>query len=179
MTANWLPAYIRQLAFDVRDEIITMSHIGNRLPTTPSTAATVRPAEIGDISRLCEIDRLAFSPHWRMTPNDFQQALRIAAVATVALRQGEVVAYQFSTRQDEAGHLARLAVDPAYQRRGIASLLVHRLLGELRRLRVESLTVNTQASNHPSQHLYQRFGFFRNGYDLELWRKPIAANSVE
>lgn len=179
MTANWLSAYIRQLAFDVRDEIITMCHIGGRLRTAPTTAATVRPAEIGDISRLCEIDRLAFSPQWRMTLSDFRQALRIAAAATVAVRQGEVVAYQFSTRNEEAGHLARLAVEPAWQRRGIASLLVLRLLEEYRRLRVEPLTVNTQSSNHPSQHFYQRFGFFRNGYDLELWQKPIARDSLE
>lgn len=179
MIANWLPTYIRQLAFVVCDEVITMSHIGSRLPTAPAVAAAVRPAETGDISRLCEIDRLAFSPRWRMSPSDFQQALRIAAVATVAVRQGEVLGYQFSTRNDEAGHLARLAVDPAYQRRGIASLLIHGLLDALRRIRVESITVNTQASNHPSQHLYQRFGFFRNGYDLELWHKPIAADSLE
>lgn len=179
MIANWLPNYVRQLAFDVSDEIITMSHIGSRLPPAPNVPATIRPAETRDIARLCEIDRLAFSPHWRMSPSDFQQALRIAAAATVAVRQGQVLGYQFSTRNDEAGHLARLAVDPVWQRRGIASLLLHHLLEGLRQMRVESLTLNTQASNHPSQHLYQRFGFFRNGYDLELWHKPIAADRQE
>ena len=178
MIANWLPTYFRGVAFDVSDEIITMSHIGSRLQTAPATTAT-RPAEFGDISRLSEIDRLAFSPHWRMSPNDFRQALRIAAVATVAVRQGEVLGYQFSTRNDEAGHLARLAVDPAWQRRGIGSLLLRRLLGDLQRAGVASVTVNTQASNHPSQHLYQRFGFFRNGYDLELWHKAIAVDRQE
>lgn len=178
-TVNWLPAYIRRLAFDLGDDIITMSHIGSRLPAAPATVATIRPAEIGDIPRLCEIDRLAFAPHWRMNRNDFRQALRIAAVATVAIRGARVVAYQFSTRNEDAGHLARLAVDPAHQRRGIASLLLYRLLEELRRLRVESITVNTQASNRPSQYLYQRFGFFRNGYDLELWRKSITTSRVE
>ena len=179
MITNWLPTYFRSLAFDLSDEVITMSHIGSRLPPAPDVAARIRRAEFGDISRLCEIDRLAFSPHWRMSTSDFQQALRIASVATVAVRQGEVLGYQFSTRNDEAGHLARLAVDPAWQRRGVASLLVHRLLEALRRQRVETLTVNTQASNRPSQYLYQRFGFFRNGYDLELWRKSIAASGVE
>ena len=178
-TANWLPAYVSRLAFDVGDEVITMSHIGSRAATAPQAAATLRPAEISDIARLCEIDRLAFAPHWRMSPSDFRQALRIAAAATVAVWQGEVAAYQFSTRHDDAGHLARLAVHPAWQRRGIASLLVRRWLDEMRRSGVETLTVNTQASNYPSQHLYQRFGFFRNGYDLELWSKSIDAKGVE
>ena len=179
MIANWLPSYMGPLAFYIGDEVITMSHVGSRLPPAPAVAASVRPAESGDITRLCEIDRLAFLPHWRMRANDFRQALRIAAVATVADRQGEVVGYQFSTRNDGAGHLARLAIDPAYQRRGIASLLMHNLLGELQRYRLETITVNTQSSNRPSQHLYQRFGFLRNGYDLELWQKQIAPGKVE
>lgn len=179
MIANWLPTYIRQLEFDISDEIITMSYIGSRPATTPTSAAAVRPAEFGDISRLCEIDSQAFSPHWRMSHSDFRQALRMSASTAVASLQGKIAGYQFSTRHDEGGHLARLAVDPAYQRRGIASLLMHRLLDEMRRTRVESITVNTQASNRPSQHLYQHFGFFRNGYDLELWRKSIAAGSME
>ncbi len=179
MIANWLPTYMGQLAFHVSDEIITMSHIGSRQPTAPTVAASIRPAGFGDIARLCEIDRLAFSPHWRMFPNDFQQALRIAAAATVAVRDGEVLGYQFSTRNDDAGHLARLAVDPAWQRRGIGSLLLRHLLDGLQTMRVESMTLNTQASNRPSQRLYQRFGFFRNGYDLELWRKSMAADSAE
>ncbi|MYD10468.1 MAG: GNAT family N-acetyltransferase [Chloroflexi bacterium] len=178
-TVNWLPAYMSRLDFEISDEIITMSHIGSRTPQAPSAAATLRPAEIGDIARLCEIDRLAFTPHWRMSRSDFRQALRIAAEPTVAVHQGEVVAYQFSTRHDAAGHLARLAVHPAWQRRGIASLLVRRLLDEMRRRDVETLTVNTQASNHPSQRLYQRHGFFRNGYDLGLWRNSIAKSGAE
>ena len=179
MIANWLPTYMSQLGFGVSDEVITMSHIGNRLPTAPAADSAVRPAERGDISRLCEIDRLAFSPHWQMSASDFRQALRIAKVATVAVQNGEVAGYQISTRHDEAGHLARLAVDPACQRLGIASTLLHRLLDDLWRIGVESVTVNTQASNLPSQHLYQRFGFFRSGYDLELWDKPIPADNVE
>ena len=178
-TVNWLPAYMSRLDFEVGDEIITMSHIGSRSPKAPQTDATLRPAEISDIGRLCEIDRQAFTPHWRMSTSDFRMALRIASTATVAVNRGKVAAYQFSTRHDDAGHLARLAVHPAWQRRGIASLLLRHLLDEMRRWNVETLTVNTQASNHPSQHLYQRFGFFRNGYDLELWRKRIAVNGAE
>lgn len=178
-TVNWLPAYMSRLAFVVGDEIITMSHVGSRSPKAPYAGAMLRPAEISDIGRLCEIDRLAFTPHWRMSTSDFRQALRIASTATIAVNRGEVAAYQFSTRHDDAGHLARLAVHPAWQRRGIASLLLRHLLEDMRRRDVETLTVNTQASNHPSQHLYQRFGFFRNGYDLELWRKRIAVNGAE
>lgn len=178
-TVNWLPAYMSRLAFEIGDEVITMSHIGSRSPTAPRAAAMLRPADFSDIARLCEIDRLAFTPHWRMSSSDFRQALRFASAATVAVYHGEVAAYLFSTRHDDAGHLARLAVHPARQRRGIASLLMRRLLDEMRQRGVETLTVNTQASNHPSQRLYQRFGFFRNGYDLELWRKRIAAIGAE
>ena len=174
MVTNWLPTYFRRLGFSTTDDIITMSHIGNRLPAAPNSSARVRPAETDDIARIAEIDRLSFSPHWRMSFSDFQQALRISPVATVAVWRSRVVGYQLSTIHNEGGHLARLAVDPSHQRQGIASLLMHRLLDDLQRNRVESITVNTQLSNVPSQHLYQRYGYFRNGYDLELWNKQIA-----
>jgi hypothetical protein len=38
---------------------------------------------------------------------------------------------------------------------------------------VLSTTVNTQESNVRSQHLYTRFGFARNGYDLPVWMADI------
>ena len=109
-----------------------------------------------------------------MTQPDVWQALRISTNATVATQADHVVAYQFSTRHEEVGHLARLAVDPAHQRQRIASLLMHRLLEDLQQKQVETISVNTQSSNLPSQHLYQRYGFFRNGYDIELWHKQLA-----
>ena len=174
MVTNWLATYLRQLGFDYVDDIITLSHIGCQLPAQPAVNASVRTAEADDIARIAEIDHLAFPPRWRLTRADIWQALRISVPASVAVLEREVVAYQFSTRHDEVSHLARLAVDPAHQRKGIGSLLLRQLLSEMQRQPVQTISVNTQLSNAPSQQLYERYGFFRDGNDLEMWHKGIA-----
>ena len=98
----------------------------------------------------------------------------MASSATIATLDGEVIGYQLSTRQDEVGHLARLAIHPAHRRKGIASALLHHLMDDFWQRGVTDLSVNTQMSNLPSQRLYERYGFFRNGYDLELWHKQLS-----
>lgn len=171
---NWIAIYLRECGFDYADDVITLAHIGARRPALQHARAGVRLAEPHDVPRIAAVDRLAFAPLWRMTEDEIWQALRICVHATVAEYDGQVVAYQFGTRHDKIGHLARLAVEPAYQRRGIGSLLLRQFLADCERWQAETISVNTQLSNTPSQALYQRLGFLRNNKDLEFWRKPIA-----
>ena len=173
MVTNWLPTYLSKLGFENADDIITMNHIGSLRPAQPSSPAQVRSAEAKDVEQLLHIDRLAFQVPWQLSHHDMWQGFRMASSATIATLDGEVVGYQLSTRQDEVGHLARLAVDPAHRRKGIASALLHHLMDDFWQRGVTDLSVNTQMSNLPSQRLYERYGFFRNGYDLELWHKQL------
>lgn len=173
MVTNWLPNYLRERGFDFVDDVITMSHIGCPLPPPSPAASHIRAAEGQDVDDLATIDRLAFEPPWQLARHDVRQAIRLSTNATVATLDGETVAYQLSTHKDEIGHLARLAVHPAHRRKGIASALMQRLLMDFRRRNLSELSVNTQLSNLPSQRLYERFGFYRNGHDLELWRKRL------
>lgn len=174
MVTNWLSTYLRRCGFACEDAVITMSHAGSRRPAAPTASATIRPAEAHDVARIALVDRLAFPPLWRLTRDEVWQALRVCAHATVADVAGRLVAYQFGTRHEDLGHLARLAVAPAHQRKGIGSLLLYQFLGECQRMPSATISVNTQLSNKPSQELYQRFGFFRNNKDLDLWQKCIA-----
>ena len=173
MVTNWLPTYFKTLGFRHDEDVITMCLEGESGPESNGSDAALRLAERADLPRLTEIDRLAFQPPWQLSGDELRQALRICSDVSVALVDGKVVAFQLGTLQEETAHVARLAVDPAYQSRQIGSMLLRRLLDDLRERPVESISVNTQGSNLTSQRLYQRFGFVRNGFDLELWRKRL------
>jgi ribosomal-protein-alanine N-acetyltransferase len=68
-----------------------------------------------------------------------------------------------TTASPFGAHLARLAVDPAFQHRGIGRALVVDLLGQLRRRGFDSVTLNTQSDNRRSQDLYRGLGFRETG----------------
>lgn len=174
MVTNWLSTYFATLGFRYVEDIITLCRAADADNDTDLPDIAVRAAEFEDLPQLARIDRLAFAAPWQLARHELRQALRLCSDATVALAAGEVVAFQLCTRQDELAHLARLAVDPAYQRRGIGSALVARLLRQLRGRPVETISLNTQGNNAPAQGLYQRLGFARTGYDLEFWRKALA-----
>lgn len=174
LTKSWLSVYVRQLGFACLDSIITLGCIGDKLPAAPISPVNVVPAAVEDLPDIAQIDHLAFYPPWQMTQYDLRQALRISTCTSIAVLAGETAGYQISTRQHESGHLARLAVAPAYQGMQIGSTLLHELLREFNRAGIRSVTVNTQQSNHSSQRLYRNYGFFRSGFDHEVWRKALA-----
>jgi [ribosomal protein S18]-alanine N-acetyltransferase len=110
-----------------------------------------------------------------------QRASRVYLVARVG---SEVVGYAGMFRTVDDGHITTIAVDPAWQRRGIAT----RMLLALARAAVDrgchNLTLEVRMSNSGAQALYQRFGFVpagvRKGYypetgedALVMWSNDI------
>jgi ribosomal-protein-alanine N-acetyltransferase len=164
----WMPHFMA-LGFTPYDEIITLRRSSVDLPAIPSSALALRTFAAPDLQAITMIDRLAFSPPWQMGNADIRQAERMSASAIVAVQDGHVVGFQLSTFYFDGAHLARLAVHPDYQGRGVGQALVADLILRMSRRSVYIITVNTQLTNMQSQRLYHRFGFTRTGYDLPVW----------
>ena len=111
-----------------------------------------------------------------------QRATRLYVVARV---RGEVVGYAGLFRAVDDGHITTVAVDPAWQRHGIAT----RMLLALARGAIErecvNLTLEVRMTNSGAQALYQRFGFVpagvRKGYYPETGEDALVmwANDVD
>ena len=111
-----------------------------------------------------------------------QRASRVYLVARVG---SEVVGYAGMFRAVDDGHITTIAVDPAWQRRGIAT----RMLLVLARAAVDrgchNLTLEVRMSNSGAQTLYERFGFVpagvRKGYYPETGEDALVmwANDVD
>jgi [ribosomal protein S18]-alanine N-acetyltransferase len=111
-----------------------------------------------------------------------QRASRVYLVARVG---SEVVGYAGMFRAVDDDHITTIAVDPAWQRRGIAT----RMLLALARAAVDrgcrNLTLEVRMSNSGAQALYQRFGFVpagvRKGYYPETGEDALVmwANDID
>jgi ribosomal protein S18 acetylase RimI-like enzyme len=109
------------------------------------------------------VDHAGFDRLWRNSLATLRMGLAQAGFATVAHINGEIIGYQISTRNSYGVHLARLAVNPQQQGRGIGYALVQDLMNKSRYAGLYRLTVNTQNDNQTSLALYQKIGFVLTG----------------
>jgi [ribosomal protein S18]-alanine N-acetyltransferase len=166
---DWILRYVPVLGFSYSEDIITLARAGYDLPDPLPNAPTIRSAELRDLPALVAVDQTAFAPPWQLSGEEIRQAYRISSSCTVAEKDHEIVGYQLSTLYFDGAHLARLAVLPQTQGNGVGGALLGDLLQRFFRRGVYMMTVNTQASNEHSRHLYARFGFRPNGFDLPYW----------
>lgn len=69
--------------------------------------------------------------------------------------------------KDNAKEFARVVIDPAYQNKGYAKVLVENILNELKSRNVHSVHISVAKSNIIAQKLYQHFNFkILNEYEM-------------
>jgi ribosomal protein S18 acetylase RimI-like enzyme len=167
---NWFQAVLTESGFINRQNIIMLewkdSFNGSY---SPVPGLTVRPMTEADLPEVAKVDNAAFEPLWQNSISSLQTAFPQAAVATVALQDHRIVGYQISTQNPFGAHLARLAVLPDLQSRGVGSSLLGDLLAQLRERSINRVTVNTQSDNRSSQALYERMGFVRTGEQYPVY----------
>jgi len=157
---EWLHDLLLSSGFVSRQSIVMLERDGG-----PPTEM-VLPPEISlrammpfDLPAVAEVDGSAFELLWQNTLPVFERAYPQAEWATVVETEGQVIGYQLSTRNPLGVHLARLAVRPALQGKGLGYALVADLIQQVGRRGLSHLTVNTQSDNATSLALYQRLGF--------------------
>jgi ribosomal-protein-alanine N-acetyltransferase len=85
-----------------------------------------------------------------------------------------VVGYHLSTRNSLGVHLARLAVRPETQGRGIGQALVQDLFLQAEQRGIRRFTVNTQNDNAASLAIYKKLDFFETGERYPVYRRQVS-----
>jgi ribosomal-protein-alanine N-acetyltransferase len=135
---------------------------------------TIRPMTLDDLAAIFIIDQRAFVPVWQNSIDTLEIAFRQAGISSVALYEGQVAGYQISTPTHMGGHLARLAVLPEFQGRGLGSALLSDLLAQFARRGALVVTVNTQKDNQASLLLYKKAGFIFSGEEYPIYQYEMA-----
>jgi ribosomal-protein-alanine N-acetyltransferase len=170
---EWLPDLLEGIGFSQRDTVINLVRINQPLPAISLSQVKVRGVRLWEVTQVLAIDHAAFPAIWQMREPDLRAAGRRAHRYAVALNKTGIVGYLMAMRHESNIHLARLATLPDYQNSGIATRLVYDLIQNADKLRVDTITVNTQLSNASSRRLYDRFGFERDYRDLPVYCREL------
>lgn len=119
----------------------------------------IRPAIIQDLPRILEIERLAFGGQWDYY--QFKASLDDIFLLAVDTATAEIVGFLVACCCEIArrGIILRIAVDPDFQGRGIATQLIQRSFGELQKKDLDDVDLDVDVLKRGAIHLYENVGF--------------------
>ncbi len=129
-------------------------------------------------ARVIEIDASAFGPMWKADLPALVEALRSTSdSALLGLDDPNartLAGYAIAACAGGTGYLQRLAVDPAFQRRGLGRVLTRAAHNWARRRGAQTMILNTKPDNAGALALYQSEGYAVLPERLQLLRYPDA-----
>ncbi len=168
----WFERLLLSSGFERAQNIVLMEALpAFPPPYRPPRDFVIRPMRLEDAPAVAALDYEAFGWFWHNTADSLRRALSFAVHATVAENQEGLLGYQISTGASSSVHVARIAVKPQAQGRGIGFTLLNEMM---RSAAARRYTLNTQENNAASLALYRRAGFSPTGEKL-----PVLAYSTE
>ena len=167
---DWYKRLLEDYSFEHKHDVIMLSRYGTNLPkSNPMDKFNIRRMNQDDISEVCSVDNTAFKPIWQHSEDDIRNAYQQSVIATVAEGSDGIIGYLISTKGPMGGHIARLAVLPDSQSKGIGYCLVRDTLERFTTRGVFQITVNTQTDNISSLALYEKMGFVKTGESYPVY----------
>jgi len=174
----WFQTLLAANGFRSRQQIIMLEWHGfASQPWAAREAKGIRVRRMmeSDLPQVEKTDRASFDPLWQNPLGTLERAFSQSLFATVAEDEQRIVGYQITTGGGQRAHLARLAVHPTAQGRGVGKALLSDLFRMLTQHGTSRLTVNTQNDNVTSLNLYQKMGFVRTGEQYPVYTLEVPA----
>jgi len=169
--SKWFRSTLESSGFFQVDQVVVLLwETSQILPENRASQFMIRIMKPEDLEAVELVDHAAFIPLWQFSPSGLEAGFQESAFATVVENSDGIIAYQISTSTSFGGHLARLAVHPHYQNRGIGYALLQDVLKEFQRRGARNVTVNTQLSNISSLALYAKARFRRTGEEYPVYQ---------
>jgi len=174
----WFQKVLTESGFANRQQVIMLEWRYQPQIWGETGGVHIRNMVEADLPEVEKLDAASFIPLWHNPLDTLRRALAQALISTVAENeQGELVGYQLSTGGGGRAHLARLAVHPSSQGRGVGRALLSNLFAKLVPGGYTKITVNTQSDNEVSLTLYQKMGFIRTGEQYPVYTFEVPSYS--
>ena len=145
----------------------------------------IRKLSLHDLGAVDRIERRTYKTPWSRTMFA-GELMKPSSVCLGAfdVDAGDLVGYLIVARYVDAWHVMNVSVEPEFQRRGIATLLLDRLFEQTADDQRRGYTLEVRVSNKAAIKLYERLGFrsrgLRRGYytdnredALIMWKDPV------
>ncbi len=172
-TKLWLPPILDDLGFAIVEGVESWEKRNLEILRRGAQDLELREASLGDMAELAALERAAFTPRWRHSPETLALARERTNLFTVAERAGQIVGFQISLAVDDRAHLARLTVHPDAQRSGVGRRLLADALQQFAALNLSKVSLNSQTDNTTSHLLYSAFGFQPVSSPLPVWERLV------
>lgn len=173
LSADWFAPPLEKTGFLHSNDVVFLEWQRQPLPAIDLARGTIRTMQREDLPSVTELDERAFGGIWRYSEKTLRQAYQQASEARVVEIENRIAAYQISTESHYGAHLARLAVDPPWQRQGFGRALVVDAIRRLMRASKWKMSVNTQLDNTRSLQLYEQLGFERKGHKHPVYETTL------
>ncbi|MFN7987631.1 MAG: ribosomal protein S18-alanine N-acetyltransferase [Thermoanaerobaculia bacterium] len=129
-------------------------------------ALTLRDVRAMDLDAVAELERISFPVPWKREffASEVGAAFRFNRV--VRAPDGLLAGYVFCAFAGGEIHVNKIAVDPAWRRKGVARLLMQEVLDLGTRIAAEEIYLEVRPSNLPARNFYVTLGF------REVGRRP-------
>jgi ribosomal-protein-alanine N-acetyltransferase len=145
-------------------------------------AIDIRKLGLTDLNAIDAIEKRAYRTPWSRSMFASELA-KLTSICLGAFDGERLIGYVVNSRYVDAWHIMNVAVDPDYQRRGIATRLLEHLFELTRDDQRRGYTLEVRVSNADAIDLYERLGFERQGIRrgyytdnredaLIMWRDP-------
>jgi [ribosomal protein S18]-alanine N-acetyltransferase len=145
-----------------------------------AVAVHIRALRLSDLEEVELIEQRSYRTPWSRSMFASELA-KSTSICLGAMEGSRLVGYVINSRYVDAWHVMNVAVDPDYQRRGIATRLLERLFELTKDDERRGYTLEVRVSNLEAIALYEKLGFegrgVRRGYytdnredALIMWR---------
>lgn len=152
-----------------------------RLPISGELDGGDGVRRLGDSAwkRVVAIDAASFGDYWKADLPALVEALKSTPDSVLLGADdnatGQLAGYAIVAASSGSGYLQRLAIDPAFQRRGYGRTLTRAAHNWARRRGAHTLLLNTKPDNQEALALYRSEGYVVLPERLELLRFPAGA----
>lgn len=123
--------------------------------------AMFREVTIADLDAVWDIEQRAYPYPW--SQKQIKESLDGEHKVCGLEQDGQLVAYCIWMAVLDEIHILNLAVDPKFQRQGLARQLFAALLEQGEKNGARNVFLEVRASNLPAQNLYESLGFCESG----------------